>query len=151
MPLIHHLALFFLMIRRPPRSTRTDTLFPYTTLFRSPGGIVRSSQQRRRVKDGLPVPISLEKRGRLEGSTPRRLQREVGAGTVDQAQLGGGDIPDAVVILAAYCGRQLQAASAGDVRRRAEQRQAHFCIRKTTAFLALGPHAVRKRSEEHPS
>src|SRR3546814_7002159 len=26
----------FLMIRRPPRSTRTDTLFPYTTLFRSP-------------------------------------------------------------------------------------------------------------------
>src|SRR3546814_2388522 len=29
------LLLFFLMIRRPPRSTRTDTLFPYTTLFRS--------------------------------------------------------------------------------------------------------------------
>src|SRR3546814_12415347 len=28
-------VLFFLMIRRPPRSTRTDTLFPYTTLFRS--------------------------------------------------------------------------------------------------------------------
>src|SRR3546814_10945271 len=27
---------FFLMIRRPPRSTRTDTLFPYTTLCRSP-------------------------------------------------------------------------------------------------------------------
>src|SRR3546814_5970459 len=27
--------MFFLMIRRPPRSTRTDTLFPYTTLFRS--------------------------------------------------------------------------------------------------------------------
>src|SRR3546814_12256171 len=29
--------LFFLMIRRPPISTRTDTLFPYTTLFRSAG------------------------------------------------------------------------------------------------------------------
>src|SRR3546814_6368465 len=28
-------SFFFLMIRRPPRSTRTDTLFPYTTLFRS--------------------------------------------------------------------------------------------------------------------
>src|SRR3546814_14446338 len=28
-------TFFFLMIRRPPRSTRTDTLFPYTTLFRS--------------------------------------------------------------------------------------------------------------------
>src|SRR3546814_12460250 len=31
-----HVVFFvFLMIRRPPRSTRTDTLFPYTTLFRS--------------------------------------------------------------------------------------------------------------------
>src|SRR3546814_14897044 len=29
------------MIRRPPRSTRTDTLFPYTTLFRSPRHILR--------------------------------------------------------------------------------------------------------------
>src|SRR3546814_7516349 len=35
---MYHLSVyffFFLMIRRPPRSTRTDTLFPYTTLFRS--------------------------------------------------------------------------------------------------------------------
>src|SRR3546814_13150911 len=29
------MSLFILKIRRPPRSTRTDTLFPYTTLFRS--------------------------------------------------------------------------------------------------------------------
>src|SRR3546814_10779289 len=36
---------FFLMIRRPPRSTRTDTLFPYTTLFRSSycGALFRES------------------------------------------------------------------------------------------------------------
>src|SRR3546814_4507984 len=34
--------VFFLMIRRPPRSTRTDTLFPYTTLFRSlPGAPIQ--------------------------------------------------------------------------------------------------------------
>src|SRR3546814_13292124 len=32
---IYSVVFFFLMIRRPPRSTRTDTLFPYTTLFRS--------------------------------------------------------------------------------------------------------------------
>src|SRR3546814_7802680 len=32
---LHLYIVFFLMIRRPPRSTRTDTLFPYTTLFRS--------------------------------------------------------------------------------------------------------------------
>src|SRR3546814_9587898 len=30
------------MIRRPPRSTRTDTLFPYTPLFRSPSGSLHS-------------------------------------------------------------------------------------------------------------
>src|SRR3546814_15259365 len=33
--LVCECIFFFLMIRRPPRSTRTDTLFPYTTLFRS--------------------------------------------------------------------------------------------------------------------
>src|SRR3546814_20805986 len=32
-------CVFFLMVRRPPRSTRTDTLFPYTTLFRSVLGV----------------------------------------------------------------------------------------------------------------
>src|SRR3546814_7190476 len=51
-------GFFFLMIRRPPRSTRTDTLFPYTTLFRSRRGgrsrmrarrSPRWSVQRRRV------------------------------------------------------------------------------------------------------
>src|SRR3546814_16755447 len=35
--------IFFLMIRRPPRSTRTDTLFPYTTLFRSFASIGRTA------------------------------------------------------------------------------------------------------------
>src|SRR3546814_11164366 len=36
--------IFFLMIRPPPRSTRTDTLFPYTTLFRSPELVVDRAQ-----------------------------------------------------------------------------------------------------------
>src|SRR3546814_15381473 len=35
MYLFYYCFVFFLMLRRPPRSTRTDTLFPYTTLFRS--------------------------------------------------------------------------------------------------------------------
>src|SRR3546814_6506096 len=35
------------MIRRPPRSTRTDTLFPYTTLFRSIEGSRRTDSERR--------------------------------------------------------------------------------------------------------
>src|SRR3546814_13837361 len=41
-----HVLFFFLMIRRPPRSTRTDTLFPYTTLVRSADGYdVERAQQ----------------------------------------------------------------------------------------------------------
>src|SRR3546814_3761897 len=46
------LFFFFLMIRRPPRSTRTDTLFPYTTLFRS-----RSAPglRQRRTKREIPT------------------------------------------------------------------------------------------------
>src|SRR3546814_13216745 len=42
------LIFFFLMIRRPPRSTRTDTLFPYTTLFRSSVDVLRSLNVRRK-------------------------------------------------------------------------------------------------------
>src|SRR3546814_14988019 len=38
-------VFFFLMIRRPPRSTRTDTLFPYTTLFRSFLAVAAHQQQ----------------------------------------------------------------------------------------------------------
>src|SRR3546814_8358912 len=45
-------CVFFLMIRRPPRSTRTDTLFPYTTLFRS-GRRRRGSAPR---PSGRPFP-----------------------------------------------------------------------------------------------
>src|SRR3546814_13491135 len=42
------LSVFFLMIRRPPRSTRTDTLFPYTTLFRSMGPRAGATSSRTR-------------------------------------------------------------------------------------------------------
>src|SRR3546814_5475643 len=47
-------VFFFLMIRRPPRSTRTDTLFPYTTLFRSLayGGSWPAVSRVRVVEDG---------------------------------------------------------------------------------------------------
>src|SRR3546814_14620553 len=49
------------MIRRPPRSTRTDTLFPYTTLFRSSG----------KAPDGVNSPRREHARGTdMEGSMP---------------------------------------------------------------------------------
>src|SRR3546814_3350263 len=53
-------CFFFLMIRRPPRSTRTDTLFPYTTLFRSLAAASRRSCTRtmNRLRLGSPVSSS---------------------------------------------------------------------------------------------
>src|SRR3546814_9565310 len=42
------------MILRPPRSTRTDTLFPYTTLFRSPARSRLASHTSRRTKNRFP-------------------------------------------------------------------------------------------------
>src|SRR3546814_15321693 len=63
---------FFLMIRRPPRSTRTDTLFPYTTLFRS------GDRQRR-----IAVPERVEDRAGLHDLRPEQHHvqvAEVGVG-----------------------------------------------------------------------
>src|SRR3546814_9644354 len=43
------------MVRRPPRSTRTDTLFPYTTLFRSLGGLLAIAAAARLESQGEAV------------------------------------------------------------------------------------------------
>src|SRR3546814_7258158 len=53
------ICFFFLMIRRPPRSTRTDTLFPYTTLFRSdePGEELRKPYQQTIHAGSKPATI----------------------------------------------------------------------------------------------
>src|SRR3546814_2705969 len=63
------------MIRRPPRSTRTDTLFPYTTLFRSVGALVRKHapvvEARRPVARSLAEMPLAEDRGRVAA----RLER----------------------------------------------------------------------------
>src|SRR3546814_9302723 len=56
------------MIRRPPRSTRTDTLFPYTTLFRSKGGLAGGGDAGLRALDqrlerrGLRGQIGVDRR-----------------------------------------------------------------------------------------
>src|SRR3546814_1415974 len=54
--------LFFLMIRRPPRSTRTDTLFPYTTLFRSRSSGFVSIEFNVETLSVGPQPTLLERR-----------------------------------------------------------------------------------------
>src|SRR3546814_1670930 len=51
-------VFFFLMIRRPPRSTRTGTLFPYTTLFRS----AESSAARKQGRTPTPAPLAIIRR-----------------------------------------------------------------------------------------
>src|SRR3546814_10033066 len=61
------------MSRRPPRSTRTDTLFPYTTLFRSTGSVGR--HRHRRFGGGLCRIGDAERRAR---ERPRAARREDG-------------------------------------------------------------------------
>src|SRR3546814_3326687 len=56
-------SFFFLMIRRPPRSTRTDTLFPYTTLFRSASHDPGHRQLRQLHLESRPLPPGNGRRG----------------------------------------------------------------------------------------
>src|SRR3546814_8614899 len=74
------MCVFFLLIRRPPRSTRTDTLFPYTTLFRSCScrqpaetasrpGWNESGQTRPDCRPDLPADPEIRK-----GRQPHRCQ-----------------------------------------------------------------------------
>src|SRR3546814_4726064 len=64
------------MIRRPPRSTRTDTLFPYTTLFRSTSARRRAASARDRT--GRPGGACRDGGGRQGGGSPRHDRRRVG-------------------------------------------------------------------------
>src|SRR3546814_8113797 len=76
--------LFLLMIRRPPRPTRTDTLFPYTTLFRTPhahrlhgnaalcGADARCAPRRGASDRGRLYPAAAPRAARQEGAAERR-------------------------------------------------------------------------------
>src|SRR3546814_5875461 len=101
------------MIRRPPRSTRTDTLFPYTTLFRSPRrlpfgrrtrkGLSRGARRggpvaRRRPLCAGQLPLHRGGRGRRENSVAGRAadgdllleRRDGGGGDERRARQGHG-------------------------------------------------------------
>src|SRR3546814_19110516 len=88
------------MIRRPPRSTRTDTLFPYTTRF-------RSSVNRTRGEAEFHVPKPLTGREKLQPelyitriaeilledvTNTERTQRGIEAGAYDTMQLQDGEV-----------------------------------------------------------
>src|SRR3546814_12562045 len=67
-------CFFFLMIRRPPRSTRTDTLFPYTTLFRSGARLVGDAVEvARRAREMVEHRRSIDEVARRQDQ--RRVAR----------------------------------------------------------------------------
>src|SRR3546814_3491982 len=75
------------MLRRPPRSTRTDTLFPYTTLFRSIAGHWRKTARpdRKTLANGCLVARAIRPMDRsamLGGSALRLAWQSAGRGTV---------------------------------------------------------------------
>src|SRR3546814_15783719 len=76
--------IFFLMRRLPPRSTRTDTLFPYTTLFRSPAA-------------SWPSPCSALRRRRAAAFAVG--QGLAGRGIIDHLRHIGGMVADPLDIL----------------------------------------------------
>src|SRR3546814_1194476 len=76
-----YLYFFFLMIRRPPRSTRTDTLFPYTTLFRSD----------RRVRPDRPPGRSDPEHAAAQLAQAGGDGAEARAGRVDRRARGTGE------------------------------------------------------------
>src|SRR3546814_9004483 len=88
------------MNRRPPRSTRTDTLFPYTTLFRSPPGLPG-----RKVEHGLTTGLIV---GRAAARWPN-----VGKRALHRANAGvGGDLH--LHFLLVHFGRLADKPAAGD-------------------------------------
>src|SRR3546814_12642655 len=73
--------LFFLMLRRPPRSTRTDTLFPDTTLFRSPGSLAKIASGGELSRFMLALRVVLAGRGSAGTLIFDEVDRGVGGAT----------------------------------------------------------------------
>src|SRR3546814_4231901 len=136
------------MIRRPPRSTRTDTLFPYTTLFRSPAADFHS-RARRTISDlhRRDARAQAGGRGRLSGDGGVARLSEVGAAAAQGP--GGRSVPRRTGAAPATAAP----ATGGDARgggasagarshrpRRLSARQAGGAARRAAAPL---------RSEEH--
>src|SRR3546814_5312476 len=128
------------MIRLPPRSTRTDTLFPYTTLFRSIEVEEERLLKRRGIGvigripgEGARLPLALaEQRMGVGGLARRRLVH--GAKDQDVAAEAGGDRPDRVEHRAILARRLAAAGIPADLE---PQRVLH--------------RGAADRPEEHPS
>src|SRR3546814_8949595 len=80
------------MIRRPPRSTRTDTLFPYTTLFRSEHiRIMGDKVEAKRTAGALGLPLVPGSDGAISNiDDARQIASEIGYPVLIKAASGGG-------------------------------------------------------------
>src|SRR3546814_2811807 len=105
---------FFLMIRRPPRSTRTYTLFPYTTLFRSEGPCLAQCKTVRRQ-------IAMRKHRALG------LSRRAG-GVEDRGEIVRGTIDGRAGVADAGCGRSEEHTS--ELQSLMRNSFAVFCLKK---------------------
>src|SRR3546814_7610942 len=132
---------FFVMIRRPPRSTRTDTLFPYTTLF-------RSEQPRQADRDAHAWQL---RPGVVTGQvivTPARADR-----TDFRMHVERGLVDDAGVVIQAAGDGQVQRIAVFRNTQRAQLLQ-HLAQFRTTLFeqrRAVTQGLESSRSEEQTS
>src|SRR3546814_6810336 len=80
--------LFFLMIRRPPRSTRTDTLFPYTTLFRSALelGVEQRGIERHEIGANLYPALEIVDARRHENPVAQIVEEGIGVAAVVRSE-----------------------------------------------------------------
>src|SRR3546814_14395930 len=67
------------MIRRPPRSTRTDTLFPYTTLFRSPQKVTRADARQTEAPPAIAPTAPSKARKRSDAPASIGTSSRIGA------------------------------------------------------------------------
>src|SRR3546814_11032307 len=133
------LFFFFVMIRRPPRSTRTDTLFPYTTLFRSR----RRDRARLLHQDRLEADPHLYRPPRAEGVGARIA----GSGSVEAAAVERLGRRRTVRRAARLCRerRALAVRDERDPRRTAGARRAHRTRAVLLRFPEIGRAACRGR------
>src|SRR3546814_909683 len=138
------MCFFFLIIRRPPRSTRTDTLFPYTTLF-------RSRRDRRLRAPAFPVSWCLLRAWRRCAGAAGVVVGRTGLGAA--AGRAGGELRQRIRVGRARCGwsapvyarrgtSRLDRCLAGD---RASS-SSYAGVRppmNTSSIRHIGPHSAR--------
>src|SRR3546814_13352844 len=130
------------MIRRPPRSTRTDTLFPYTTLFRS---------SRSQAEEPV-VSASLGAEPILVNATRFRLANEVDwarldriVGTIEKKSVRALDDDDLLALPVLYRGA-LSSLSVARETRSEERRVGKACV--STCRSRWSPYHSKKKNQE---